>query len=60
MPHMPVPKRIMKTNPKKKKFIPPSCGRLEERDVGEKSVTPSAKKKNHSGVLMNSPTIQAG
>jgi hypothetical protein len=53
-------KRIMKTNPKKKKLTPPSCGAPEERDVGAKSVTPSAKKKNHSGVLMNSPTIHAG
>jgi hypothetical protein len=60
MPHTPVLKRIMKTNPKKKKLIPPSCGELEERDVGAKSVTPSAKKKNHNGVLMISPIIQAG
>jgi hypothetical protein len=57
---MPVPKRIMKRNPKKKKLIPPPCGEVEEGDVGAKSVTPRAKKKNHNGVLMNSPTIQAG
>jgi hypothetical protein len=50
----------MKTNPKKKKVIPPSSGEVEEVDVGANSVTPSAKKKNHNGVLMNSPTIHAG
>jgi hypothetical protein len=60
MPHTPVLKRIMKTKPKKKKLIPPPCGEPGEKDVGAKRVTPSAKKKNHSGVLMNSPTIQAG
>jgi hypothetical protein len=48
----------MKMNPKKKKPKPPL--REDEVAVGANNVTPRAKKKNQSGVLMNSPKTQAG
>jgi hypothetical protein len=57
-PQTDVLKRIMKINPKKKKAKPPP--REEVAVEGANSVTPSAKKKNQSGVLMNSPRTQAG
>jgi hypothetical protein len=49
---------MMKMNPKKKKLIPPV--REVTAMVGANNVTPSAKKKNQSGVLMNSPMTHAG
>ena len=60
MPQTAVPKRVMKMKPRKKKMKPPPEAALVVGVVGVKSVTPRAKKKNHMGVLMNSPIIHAG
>ena len=60
-PHTEVLKRTMNTKPKKKYAIPISKPWVEGCEAtGTNNVTPSAKKKNHSGVLMNSPISHAG
>jgi len=61
-PHTDVLKRTMKTKPKKKEMIPGlnSAAFVPVDPTGANSVTPKAKKKNQSGVLTNSPIIQAG